>query len=191
LANTNRPSVIARNTGVMAGIDKHITGPVIIGGITYTPATLKAVFSDENAAITATEALHTQVTDQVQATNQARAKGSLTYQLLRSFLIGQYGKQANAVLGDFGMEAPKSTGATTLKSKTAAATKRAATRQVRNTMGSVQKLSHTGVMEVPVMAVTTIVPVTAPTTGAAPAAGAASPAPATPAAAPPVVKPTT
>jgi hypothetical protein len=172
---------VARNTSVMAGIDKHITGSVTIGGVTYTPATLKQVFSDENTAITATEALHTQVTDQVQVTNAAKAKGALVYGLLRSYLIGQYGKQANTVLGDFGMEAPKTTGAKTLESKTAAATKRAATRQVRNTMGSVQKKSVKGVMEVPVKAVTTIVPVTSPTTDAtapAPATGAASPAPA-------------
>jgi hypothetical protein len=165
----------------MAGIDKHITGSVTIGGVTYTPATLKQVFSDENTAITATEALHTQVTDQVQVTNAAKAKGALVYGLLRSYLIGQYGKQANTVLGDFGMEAPKTMGAKTLESKTAAATKRAATRQVRNTMGSVQKKSVKGVMEVPVKAVTTIVPVTSPTTDAtapAPTTGAASPAPA-------------
>lgn len=156
---------MARNTSVMAGIDKHITGNVTIGGVAYTPATLKAVFSDENAAITATDALHKALTDQVQATHATRVKASLVYGLLRSFLIGQYGKQANAVLGDFGMTAPKPTGAKTLQSKAAGAEKRAATRKVRNTMGPVQKKAVKGVMEVPVKAVTTITPVLPSTNG--------------------------
>jgi hypothetical protein len=51
MSTDNRPTIVARNTSAMAGIDKHITGPVTIGGVTYTPATLKQVFSDENAAI--------------------------------------------------------------------------------------------------------------------------------------------
>jgi hypothetical protein len=171
VANNNRPSTVARNTSVMAGIDKHITGNVTIGGVSYTPATLKQVFSDENTAIAATDALHKELKDQVQANKQTRVNANLVYALLRSYLIGQYGKQANAVLGDFGMTAPKSTGAKTLKSKTAGATKRTATRQVRNTMGSVQKKKVKGVVEVPVKAVTTITPVMPSTNGTgAPAA---------------------
>jgi hypothetical protein len=53
----SRAARLARNTGVMAGIDKRITGSVTIDGVTYTPASLKAVFSDESTAITTVEAL--------------------------------------------------------------------------------------------------------------------------------------
>ena len=183
---------MARNTAVMAGIDKNITGKVTIGGVTYTAATLSAVFSDENDAITALDALHTQVTEQVQVTKAAKAKGTLVYGLLRSYLIGQNGKQATTLLGEYGMDTPKPTGAKTLQSKTAGATKRAATRQVRNTMGSVQKKKVKGLVEVPVTAVTTITPVT-PSNGATTTTGqtttAAGTAPAAPAAVPPAVKP--
>jgi hypothetical protein len=178
----------------MAGIEKNITGKVTIGGVTYTPATLSAVFSDENDAISALDSLHTQVTEQVQTTKAARAQGALVYGLLRSYLIGQYGKQATTVLGEFGMTAPKPSGAKTLQSKAAGATKRAATRQVRNTMGSVQKKKVKGVMEVPLTAVTTITPAAPSTTGASATTGqtttAASTAPATPAAVPAPPKPT-
>ena len=187
MANTNRPSKVARNASVMAGIDKHITGNVTIGGVPYTPATLKAVFSDESTAINTTEALHQQVADQVQVTKAATSKADGVYGLLRSYLIGQYGKQANAVLGDFGMKSPKTKGPQTLESKTAAAAKRKATRQVRNTLGSTQKKKLKGTIEVPVQAVTTITPVLPSagtgSTGTAPALPAAgsTPSAATPA----------
>lgn len=100
-------------------------------------------------------------------TEAATAKASATYVALRRYLVGQYGTQANTVLNDFGMTAPKTGGTTTVAVKAAAVVKGRATRQVRNTGGSVQKKDQKGVIEVPVKAVTTIVPVEpspAPTT---------------------------
>ena len=155
----NRPSVKTRNTSVMAGIDKRITGNVTLGGVTYTPASLKAVFSDENTAISDSEAKHQQWQDQVQATNSASAKADAVYELLRSYVISQYGKQANAVLGEFGIPVPKPKGPQTPAAKVAAAAKAKATRQMRHTMGSVQKKAVKGTIEVPVTAVTTVTPV--------------------------------
>ncbi|HEY8089329.1 MAG TPA: hypothetical protein VIF09_15825, partial [Polyangiaceae bacterium] len=174
------PSVKARNTSAMAGIDKHITGSVTIGGVAYTPLTLRAVFVDDNTAIDSAEALHKQWQDQVVVTKAADAKAHAVFQSLRTWLIGQYGNNANAVLNDFGMQAPKTKGPKTVAVKSAAAKKSAATRQVRNTLGSVQKQAVKGAIQVPVKAVTTIVPVTpAPTATTTPAS--TTPAPATPA----------
>lgn len=72
----NRPSAKARNTSALAGIDKHITGTVTIGGVTYTPATLKQVLIDQSTAIDAADALHKQWQDQVLVTKEADLKGT-------------------------------------------------------------------------------------------------------------------
>jgi hypothetical protein len=179
-SSTNRPSTKARNAGVEAGIDKHITGTVTIGGVTYTPATLKQVFLDEDAAMAAADALHTQWRDQVQVTKATRAQASVTYVALRAYLIGLYGKKANAVLNDFAMIIPKPTGTTKVATKAAAAEKGKATREVRNTKGSVQKKALKGVIEVPVKAVTTITPLLPSSTATSEPASATTPAPALP-----------
>ena len=108
----------------------------------------------------------------------ARAAGEKAddvYLLLRSALIGQYGKQANATLNDFGMRPPKSAAATTAKVKAEAVDKRAATRVARHTMGKVQRKAVTGA------SVSTPAPVATAAPVAAPAAPAAPETPTTPA----------
>jgi hypothetical protein len=146
----NRPSVKTRNTSVAAGIDKRITGNTTIGGVVYTPAALKAVFLNANAAIDSAEALHKQWEDQVLATKAAVRTANAVFLLLRSYLVGQYGANAKAILNDFGMEAAKARTAKTVAAKAAAVGKRDATRAVRRTMGKVQKKSVKGTVEVPV-----------------------------------------
>jgi hypothetical protein len=182
VSRKNKVSIKARNTSVEAGIDKYVTGNLTLGGVTYTPATLKAVFTDQSTALDRSDALHQQWIDQVQATNSAGAKADAVYELLRSYVISQYGKQANTVLGAFGMPVPKTPGARTPAAKVAAAEKAKATRKIRNTMGSVQKKAHKGTIEVPVVAVTTVAPVL-PSQSATtpPAEHPALPAPASPA----------
>ena len=149
MANLNRPSVKTRNTSVAAGIDKRITGNTTIGGVVYTPAELKAVFLSANAAIDSAEALHKQWEDQVRATKAAVKAANTVFLLLRSYLVGQYGASAKAILNDFGMEAAKARTAKTVAAKQAAVEKRDATRAVRRTMGKVQKQSVKGTVEVP------------------------------------------
>jgi hypothetical protein len=177
VTSTNKPSVKTRNTGVITGIDQHVTGNATIGGVAYTPATLKAVFSEHNAAIDAADVLHKKWQDQVNAMRAAGKKAHAVYLFLRSFVIGQYGDNANAILNDFGMTAPKARGPKTVKTKVIGIDKRAATRAVRHTMGKIQKKNVKG---------TTVAPTTAP---APVTATPASPAPAVPLASPP--KPTT
>jgi hypothetical protein len=188
LAVKNRPSVKARNTSVSAGIDKYVTGNLTLGGVQYTPVTLKAVFLDENTALDSSDAKHKEWQDQVLATNAAAAKANAVYELLRSWVISQYGKQANTVLGAFGMPVPKAKGPKKPAAKVASAQKAKATRAVRHTMGSVQKKTVKGTIEVPVTTVTTVTPVlpsqaattTTPQEPAPPAPAAVATSPAKP-----------
>lgn len=145
----NKPTVKTRNNGVIAGIDKHVTGGATIGGDAYTPATLKAVFAEHNVAIDAADALHKQWQDQVNVMRAAAKRAHTVYLLLHSFLLGQYGNDANAVLNDFGMKTPKPKGPKTVKTKSAAVVKRAATRAVRHTMGTQQRKAFVGTVAEP------------------------------------------
>jgi hypothetical protein len=176
----NRPTLLTLFTSVQAGIDKRLAAGVTLGGVTYTAATLKAVFALAITTVTAAEALHKQWIDAVAAAHSAEATANAVYALLRSYVISQYGKTANAVLGDFGMSVPKAAGPKTTAAKAAGAAKAAATRKIRSSTKQV-----TGTMEVPVNAVTTVAPVmpastttsTTPAASTAPATGAASPKP--------------
>jgi hypothetical protein len=152
MGTSNRPSIKARNASVAAGIEKRITGSTTIGGVVYTPAALAAVFVDANAAIDKAEALHKEWQDQVAAARAAVKTATAVFLLLRSYLLGQYGANAKAVLNDFGMEAPKPRGPKTVATKAVAVQKRDATRAVRHTMGKVQKKNVKGTVQVPVAA---------------------------------------
>ncbi|MGD0526990.1 MAG: hypothetical protein ABSE49_17730 [Polyangiaceae bacterium] len=179
LGTRNRPTLLTLFTSVQAGIDERLAAGVTLGGVTYTAATLKAVFALAITAIGTAEALHTQWMDAVAAAHSAEATANAVYELLRSYVISQFGKTANAVLGDFGMSVPKPLGPKTAAGKAAGAAKSAATRKIRSSTKQVK-----GTMEVPVTAVTTIAPVMpasatapAPAASTAPANGAASPKP--------------
>jgi hypothetical protein len=60
MANTNRPTVKTRNANVIAGIDKHLTANVTIGGVPYTSANLKEVFQVQSTALDTSDTLHKQ-----------------------------------------------------------------------------------------------------------------------------------
>ncbi len=135
MGKENRPSVITRFTRVQAGIDKHISGTVTLGGVIYKPGALKAVFAAAITAINAAEALRKQWTDGVLAAHQAQALAEALYELVYNFVIAQFGKQANAILGDFGMPVPKAKAPRTAEQKAASAAKAQATREMRGTMG--------------------------------------------------------
>jgi hypothetical protein len=197
--NVNNATLKTRDTSVMAGIDKHVTAPITINGTSYAPADLKAVFQSQITAIDANQALHNQLADGVARAKALAKTVDDMFHLLRSALIAQYGKNANAVLNDFGMTVPKTPGAKTVEAKATAQAKRNATRAARHTMGAVQKKAVTGnVVGITVTPVVAAPPVTTPSsppvsppsaTPTPPAAAPASPtaAPAPPAA--PVVTP--
>jgi hypothetical protein len=118
-----------------SGIKKHITGNMTLGGVSYTPVTLGAVFSDAIAAMDAADAKHKEWLDDVDAMKKAVAQANALYKLLRSALIGQYGDNDKSTLQDFGMNPPKTGKKTKVTTKAAAAVKAQATRVVRNTKG--------------------------------------------------------
>jgi hypothetical protein len=171
----NRSTLKTRNTAVAAGIDKHVLVPILLGGVSYTPPVLKDIFAAQTAAIDTSDALHTQWLDQVQAARDASAKADSVYTSLRSFLIGQYGTGANAVLNDFGMTAPKVRGVRTVAVKADAVAKGKATRAARHTMGKVQRKAVTGAS---VAAAAAAAPATTPAAPQAPAPVAPVAAPA-------------
>ncbi|MGH7271339.1 MAG: hypothetical protein ACREJ3_13000 [Polyangiaceae bacterium] len=173
MSTINRPTIKTRNAAVLSGIDKHIPASITLGGTAYTLSTLKAVFQAQSAAIDAADAQHKAWADAVAAAKAEGKKANATYASLRSYVIGQYGKTANAILNDFGMSIPKPVGVKTVQAKSTAAAKRAATRVARHTMGKKQRKSVTGMVSVPVPAVTAPAPVATP----------AAPSPAKPASA--------
>ncbi len=154
MGTKNRPSVLTLFTSIQAGIDKHLTAGVTLGGVAYTAVSLKAVFALAITAIAAAEALRKQWMDAVASAHTAEATANAVYELLRNYVISQYGKTANAVLGDFGMPVPKPKGTVSSAAKADSVAKGAATRKIRS---ATSKLTAT--MEVPVTAVTTVTPV--------------------------------
>jgi hypothetical protein len=189
VTNRTQESIIVRNNNVVAGIDKRITANVTVGGVVYTPAQLKAAFQGQTTALQTSEAARKQWESDVVAAKAVSKTVNALYASFHSYLVGQYGKTAVAVLADFGMSAPKTT-VPTVATKAVAVVKRTATRKARNTMGAVQKKEVKGDVTGVVMTPITSAPtsnVTAPsspsasaTSGGTTAATAATPAPANP-----------
>lgn len=177
-ASLNRAALKARNINLSAGIDKHVPAATVIGGVTYDPPALKAVFAAQTAALDAADGLHKQWTDQLQVADAAGAKANKVYLLLRSYLIGQHGDDANAILNDFGINVPKPKGPKTVEKKAEAAAKRLATRAARHTMGKVQKKAVTGVTAAAAAGTTTPAAPSAPVTSAPSPTAPATPVPA-------------
>jgi hypothetical protein len=171
MSKNTQQSLIVRNNNVIAGIDKRITANVTVGGVVYTPAQLKAAFQAQITALQTSEAARKQWESDVVAAKAATKSGNALYASLHSYLVGQYGKTAVAVLADFGMSAPKTT-VPTVATKAAAAAKRTATRTARHTMGAVQKQTVKG--DVTGIVVTPVTSAPAPTATPAPASPATS-----------------
>jgi hypothetical protein len=136
-----KDAVKAANTKVMQGVDKNLTnlGKVTLGGKDYTPAEIKAVFQGDTDAVNATDAAHKNREQAVSDERAAHARTRQFKRLLRSFLIGHFGLNAVAVLGQFGFDAPKVKPRVPVKVKAEAKVKSEATREARHTMGRRQK----------------------------------------------------
>jgi hypothetical protein len=187
MPKNNHEALIARNNSVDAGIDRYVTTNVTIGGVTYTPAQLKAVFQAHTTALQTSDGAHEAWQSEVLAATAAGKTPAAVYGSLRSYLVGLYGKTAVTTLAASGMTAPKTT-TPTVAVKAAAAVKRSATRTARHTMGSNEKKKVTGnvaaivvtpvtttttVSPTPVASAPTTTPAASPTTPTAPAGGAA------------------
>ena len=126
----NKANLTARNAKVMAGIQQHLATMTVIqlAGVSYTPASLTAVFQTDSNAIAAATTAHTQWQQTVATQNATNKATQVVISALRSFLLAYFGKTAVAVLGDFGFSAPKTPGVKTAAAKAASVAKAKATR---------------------------------------------------------------
>jgi hypothetical protein len=173
---TNKPTAKAKNAKVIAGIDKNLASmkAIVLNGVTYTPDQLKALYTADNAAIDATDSAHKTLAQKVLDERTSHANTAKVTRALRSFLLGYYGEEAVAIIGDFGLSAPKPRAAKTAATKALAAAKAVATRKARGLRGSIQKLDVSGGVTGATLSETgsgaKIAPITA--TGTPPAANA-------------------
>jgi hypothetical protein len=168
----NKTTARALNQKAAQGIDKYFAkvGSLTIGGVAYTPDSLKAVLLAEVDASEAVDTTRAQLHQQVATHRTEAAKARSVRGSLRTYILGAYGPAAVQMLGDFGMSAPKRA-SKTVQAKAEAVAKGKATREARHTMGSKQEESVHGAPEQP--ATTTATP---SAQGTAPAA---TPAPST------------
>jgi hypothetical protein len=143
---TNKTDKKASNTKAMAGVDAHLSGmqTIVLNGQQYTPATLKGVFQADNTAIDAADSAHKALAQSVLDERNSNASTAKVKRALRSFVLGYFGQEAVAIIGDFGMNVPKPRATKTVATKALAAVKAKATRAARGVVGSVQKLNVTG-----------------------------------------------
>jgi len=155
---------------------------ILLGGVPYTPSSLKAVFQAEADAMFTSDTAKKAAQAAVVAEKAARAKANQVLSALRSYLLGTYGAQAVTVLGDFGIEAPKSKATKTVSTKAVAVAKAKATRVARGTKGSVAKKATVGTVDAQAIKAAidspAAMPAAPPALAAAPPSPAALPAPA-------------
>jgi len=171
----------ARNAKVVAGIDKDLAplgDPVHIGGESVSLSSLKSIFSDDSAAIDATDEARkaTQSAELHEKGTRDRAAQATT--TLRAFLIGYFGVNAVAVLGHFGMKPPKSNATRTVATKAVAVAKAKATRAARGTKGPKARKVVTGQVDAKAITSAINTPNATPEAPAAPAAAGEPTAPA-------------
>jgi hypothetical protein len=148
MANATKLTLEARNTKVLTGIEKHLSGnkKLTIGGTEYTPKTLAAVYESDTGAmnnVASTKKAFEQAVADERATHAATAEVHVS---LKSFILGFFGTKSLTVLGDFGFSAPKSKGNKTVAVKAAAIEQATATRAARHTMGPKEKKKIKGVV---------------------------------------------
>jgi hypothetical protein len=137
--NPSKNTVLALDTKAIEGVDKYFATAtdLLVGGTTYTPASLKAVLQKEIDVLKAIDAARAAVKQQVAGAVAVRASARTARRALRQYIVGSYGAQAVQMLEDFGMSRrPK---AKTVEVKAQAIAKGQATREARHTMGSKQK----------------------------------------------------
>jgi len=179
-AKQTRTALRERNTKVQQGIDKDLANlaSIQLAGEMFTPASLKAVFQDDTAAMDATDAARKTASQAVLDEKAKRTRAALILGSLREYLLGTYGKQAVAILGDFGITAPKAKAKKTVASKAVAVAKAKATRVARGTKGPVARQDTVGTVNATAIEEAINSPTESPIAKAGPAAPPAAAAPA-------------
>ncbi len=126
----DKPTRKEQDTKAMNGVDLHLgtVGTLILGGATFTPATLKAVFQADIDAMDETDAARTALKAKVAAARAVRKRTTGVRKDLKAFLVGQNGAGAVTILEDFGFDPPKTPGPKKAKTKADAQAKAGATR---------------------------------------------------------------
>jgi len=172
---TSRTTKQARDAKCVVGIGKRLQNvqSIVLGGVSYTPTTLSALFQSAVDSANAVTTAHGQWISATQSDAALNAKVNLVWTALQAFVRQMFNNAPDA-LADFGFTAKKTTASTT-SIKVVAVAKRAATRTARHTLGSKERLTIKGTLTGPVVVST------GTSTSAAPAAttpGSAEAAPA-------------
>jgi hypothetical protein len=167
-----------RIRGLIAGTQKHPpTGPLTIGGATFTATALVQLLQSLADALAAADAAKASWQDALKNVTGVRGKVGPVVQAYRTWLVATYGS-APSTLADYGVTPRKAPTPLTAEQKVARAAKAAATRKARNTMGSKKKKSVKGT--VPTAAPVTSTPASPPVApspvATAPGAGTSGPA---------------
>jgi hypothetical protein len=144
---------------------------------------LKAVFSADTAAIEASDVAKKAAQSAVLLERTTGTRAGKVFSGLRAMLLSNFGAAAVAVLGDFGVNPPKSKAAKTVVTKAVGVAKAKATRVARGTKGPVARTAVVGTVDAEAIKSAINSPAKPPTAPAEPAAAApaAVPAPASPA----------
>jgi hypothetical protein len=141
---TNRPTTQTRDAAIISGIKKRFQNvpSVVLGGVTYTPAALAALFQSHINAANAV------VTAKGQWKNAIAAYQTLTKTVSNAVtglqeIVRQMFNNAPDAVADFGFTPKKTTKKSTVI-KVVAAAKSRATREARNTLGKKEKLQIKG-----------------------------------------------
>ncbi len=167
-------SLLTRVRGLIAGTQKHPpSGPLTLGGTSFTEATLVQALQGLSDALAQVDAAKANWKDALTRLSGVKATALPLLRAYEGWVIATSGN-APALLADYGMTPRKVPVPLTSDQSVVAATKRAATRAARHTMGSKQKKAVKGPVTGVVM---TPIPATAPsaTTTVSPSAPAASP----------------
>lgn len=130
---TNKTTATALDQKAIAGIQKYFASmkSIVLGGTTYTPATLKAAFQAEVDAIAALDTAKAQLKQHVADTTETRENTQALRSLLGSYLLASNGAGDVQMLADFGLNTPKSRGPRTAEAKAQAQAKARTTREAK------------------------------------------------------------
>ena len=135
---------LRRDQKALGAIDKYFGGvqALSIGGTTYTPAAMKAIYEDEIDVERALEAARAALKELLSRAVSVRTRAHTFHKALKAYVLATYGAQAATMLSDFAMQ--KATARPTVAKAELAIAKSKATRAARHTAGPKQKKAIKG-----------------------------------------------
>ncbi len=127
---------------LVAGIQKHLEGALVLAGKSYTPEQLVALLQLRLDAAGAVAPAKAAYLDMLAAEAKANEDTKVVFDALKATLLAMFGTTQN-VLADFGLT-PRKRSRVDAATNVVKAQKAKATRAARHTMGPKKKLSVTG-----------------------------------------------